>query len=34
VLHGLGKFTVRENGTVLLGQPTIVTPENEKDFPF
>ncbi|MEU0493965.1 substrate-binding domain-containing protein [Mycobacterium sp. NPDC006124] len=33
-VDGLGKFTVGENGTVLLGQPTIVTPENEKDFPF
>jgi rhamnose transport system substrate-binding protein len=31
---GLGKFTVGEKGTVLLGKPTIVTPENVKDFPF
>ena len=33
-VDGLGKFTVGENGTVLLGEPTIVTPENVKDFPF
>jgi rhamnose transport system substrate-binding protein len=31
---GLGKFTVGANGTVLLGEPTIVTPANVKDFPF
>ena len=33
-VDGLGKFTVGENGTVLLGEPTIVTPANAKDFPF
>ena len=33
-VDGLGKFTVGENGTVLLGEPTIVTPANVKDFPF
>ena len=31
---GLGKFTVGDKGVVLLGEPTIVTPENVKDFPF
>jgi rhamnose transport system substrate-binding protein len=33
-VDGLGKFTVGANGTVLLGEPTIVTPANAKDFPF
>lgn len=33
-VDGLGKFTVGKDGTVLLGEPTIVTPANVKDFPF
>lgn len=33
-VDGLGQFTVGANGTVLLGEPTIVTPQNVKDFPF
>ena len=31
---GLGSFKVGDKGTVLLGEPTIVTPENVKNFPF
>ncbi|MEO7060573.1 MAG: substrate-binding domain-containing protein [Lapillicoccus sp.] len=30
----LGKFTVGADGVVLLGEPTIVTPENLSTFPF
>jgi rhamnose transport system substrate-binding protein len=33
-VDGLGKFTVGDKGVVLLGQHTIVTPDNVKDFPF
>ncbi|OFE17178.1 hypothetical protein BA895_17090 [Humibacillus sp. DSM 29435] len=33
-VDGLGKFTVGADGVVLLGEPTIVTPENLTSFPF
>lgn len=33
-VDGLGKFTVGDKGVVLLGEPTIVTPENLSTFPF
>lgn len=31
---GLGKFTVGDNGQVLLGPPTFVTPQNMDNFTF
>jgi rhamnose transport system substrate-binding protein len=31
---GLGTFTVGDKGVVLLGDPTIVTTDNMKTFPF
>jgi rhamnose transport system substrate-binding protein len=33
-VDGLGTFKVGDNGVVLLGEPTIVTPENLSKFPF